>query len=45
MGNRKKADRPGWHENAAMSVLLLKECAHLITAISVLVQIVNSRPL
>lgn len=45
MGNRKKASPLGWHENATMCLQLLTGCTRLTVAISVLIHVVNYRPL
>jgi hypothetical protein len=45
MGKRKKARRPEWYEKATMSVQLLRACAHLTVAVSVLIHAVNNWPL
>jgi hypothetical protein len=44
MGNRKKAKPPEWYEKATMSVQLLKGCAHLTVAVSMLIHVVNNWP-
>jgi hypothetical protein len=45
MGKGKKARRPEWYEKATMSVQLLKGCAHLTVAVSILIHAVNNWPL
>ncbi|WP_172465732.1 hypothetical protein [Arthrobacter sp. Hiyo1] len=45
MDKRKKVKRPGWHEKATMYVQLLRGCARLTVAISVLIHAVNNWPL
>jgi hypothetical protein len=45
MGKRKKARRPEWYEKATMYVQLLKGCARLTVAFSMLIHAVNNWPL
>ncbi|MFK4298551.1 hypothetical protein ABH924_003722 [Arthrobacter sp. GAS37] len=45
MGKRNKVKRPGWHEKATVYVQLLKGCARLTVAVSVLIHAVINWPL